>query len=73
MMKGMDAEQVIEQIRSLSLDDLHKVERVFIELKGETEADVESARRIQQLRSGVVAPISEEEALSGAKAELSEG
>ena len=73
MMVVMDAEQVIEQIRSLSLDDLQKVERVFIELKGETEADVESARRIQQLRSGVVAPISEEEALSGAKAELSEG
>ncbi len=69
----MDAEQVIEQIRSLSLDDLHKVERVFIELKGETEADVESARRIQQLRSGAVSPISEEEALSGARAELSEG
>lgn len=68
----MTAEQVIEQIRSLSLDDLRKVERVFVELKGEGEADLESARRIQEVRSGAKAPLLEEEVITAARAELSE-
>ena len=73
IMKIMNADQVIEQIRRLSPEDQRKVERAFVDLKAEADADIESARRIKELRDGKVTPISEEDVVRAARAELGEG
>lgn len=64
----MSADQVIEQIRSLSKpDDLERVGKALEEHRAELLSDEDAARRIAELRSGKVKSLTHEEVFNSAR------
>jgi hypothetical protein len=70
----MSADQVIEQIRSLSRpDDLEKISNALEEHRAELVDDAEAEKRIDQLRSGNVKALTHEEVFASTRSRIREG
>ena len=70
----MTADDVIEQIRTLSkADDLDKVSKAVSERQAELQADADAADRVEALRTGRIESLTHEEVLRSVRNIVREG
>ena len=71
---AMTAEDVIEQIRTLSkVDELDKVSKAVTERQAELQADADAADRIEALQTGKTKPLTHEQVLQSVRNIVREG